>query len=88
MWSFIYGAFVGALCSLFIVFNHEGRMSVPWYSWVLLACALGLTAMTIETMIGSHRERERRAVWMSLATLGGPSAAFWAAALLTMSFTG
>jgi chromate transport protein ChrA len=86
MLSYVYGVSTGAVATLFIVFAYDGRMRIPWYSWVLLALALVVTGIAIETMVGSLRERERRAAWMSLATLGGPSVVFWAAALSTMSF--
>jgi hypothetical protein len=86
MWSFLYGVFVGAVCTVLIVFALESRIIVPWYTWVLFVLALVLTALTAETAIGSRREREPRAMWMSLATLGTPSAVLWAGARLALWF--
>lgn len=46
---------------------------VRWYEWVLVAVAVILAALAIQSWSGSLAELEPRAAWLFLATFGVPA---------------
>ena len=43
----------------------------PWYVWVSMLMAVLWLLFWIDTAVGSYHEAESRAMWISLAVLGG-----------------
>ena len=43
----------------------------PWYVWVSMLMAVLWLLFWIDTAVGSYHEAEPRAMWISLAVLGG-----------------
>ena len=73
MWWFIYGLLVGACGMRLVIWAQDGRVSIPWYAWLMGILALALAALTLQTFFASFKEREPRAAWLGLLFMGVPT---------------
>ena len=73
MWWFLYGLIVGGGAMRVLIWDLEGHMEITWVAWLIAILTLLLATFTIQTFVGSFKEREPRAAWMSLLFMGVPT---------------
>ncbi len=73
MWWFLYGLIVGAGAMRLLIWDLEGHMEITWVAWLIGILTLLQATFTIQTFVGSFKEREPRAAWMSLLFMGIPT---------------
>ena len=73
MWWFLYGLIVGGGLMRLLIWEVEGRMEITWIAWLIGILTLLLATFTIQTFVGSFKEREPKAAWMSLLFMGVPT---------------
>ena len=73
MWWFLYGLIVGGGLMRLLIWDLEGRMEITWVAWLIGILTLLLATFTIQTFVGSFKEREPKAAWMSLLFMGVPT---------------
>jgi len=73
MWWFIYGLIVGGGAMRVLIWDLEGRMEITWVAWLIGILTLLLATFTIQTFVGSFKEREPKAALMSLLFMGVPT---------------
>lgn len=71
MWL-ILGIVVGLVAGLLIGYTRNHSLSVPWYSWLLMAVGVVLILLTVDTFVNSFAEWEPKAAWLSLLFFGLP----------------
>lgn len=84
MFAFLYGLLVGAGAMRLLIGIKEGSVSIPWYGWGIGITAFLLATLTLQTFIGSFREREPRAAWLSLLFMGVPALVLTTITVMTL----